>query len=226
MTRKQTAVPDFQINFVGPSGEITGCLLLASSASKGGRKLDHTAWDATKSIRRFLWYLARSDGEGLDISVKALLHLGCLDQALRQCLKGHRPNLKKLSNLLLLWNNYGFCSIPRALKDELFLFTDAVRHFAPPYTGNGLTLYRGQESGEPYGIAWTSRYEMAAGQFSAGRTVPVVLTVCASPEMIVVHVPDHISTPKTNPESDIDYEDEYLLDPRQIAGKVKLVGGP
>jgi hypothetical protein len=67
---------------------------------------------------------------------------------------------------------------------------------------------------------------MAGGQFSAGRTAPVVIAVCASPGMIVVHVPDHISTPKTNPESGLDYEGEYLLDPRLLADKVRAVKGP
>ena len=219
-------MPNLQINFVGPSGEITGSLTLPSPSSRRRRKLDHAAWDSANSIRKFRWYLSRNDREGLDASVKALFRLGCLDRALMQCLKGRRPNLKKVNNLLLLWNNCGFCSIPKALKDKLFLFIEAVRYFAPPYPGKGLALYRGQESGEPYGIAWTSRYEMAVGQFSAGRTAPIVLKVCATPEMIVAHLPDHVSTPKTNAQSDLEYEDEYLLDPRLLAGKVRILKDP
>ena len=94
---------------------------------------------------------------GLDASLDALIRLGCLDRALRECVRGRRPNIKKLSALLMLWNNRGFWSIPRALKVELFLLTDAVRYFALRYTGPALTLYRGQERDDPYGIAWTTR---------------------------------------------------------------------
>ena len=94
----------------------------------------------------------------------------------------------------------------------------------PPYTGDGLTLYRGQsrtrhENGI-YGIAWTSRYEIAE-QFSRLRdTSGMVVQVDASQDMIVVHVPSYISTRKTDPANKLEYEDEYLLDPRKLVSRV------
>jgi hypothetical protein len=139
-------------------------------------------------------------------------------------LKGQRPNLRKVESLLLLWNARGLWAIPRTLKRALFLFTDAIRYFAPPFTIDGLTLYRGQsrirhESGI-YGLAWTSRYEIAE-QFSRLRDSPgIVVKVDASQDMIVVRVPDYISTRKTDPANELEYEDEYLLDPRKLVGSV------
>lgn len=153
-----------------------------------------------------------------------MIRLDCLGDALKKCLKGQRPNRKKLETLLYLWNNRGLWSVPRALKEDLCLFTDAIRYFAPPYIGDLLTLYRGQsltrhENGV-YGIAWTSRYDMAEN-FSRLRDTPgIVVKVDASHDMIVAHVPDYISTRKTAPVNLLEYEDEYLLDPRKLVGSV------
>ncbi|MGH9561523.1 MAG: hypothetical protein ACRD3S_08715 [Terracidiphilus sp.] len=153
-----------------------------------------------------------------------MIRLDCFGDALKGCLKGRRPNLRKVEGLLHLWNSRGLWTIPRTLKKMLCLFTDAIRYFAPPYTGDALTLYRGQsrirhESGI-YGIAWTSRYEIAE-QFSRLRDTPgIVVKVDASRDMIVAHVPGYISTRKTDPANELEYEDEYLLDPRKLVGKV------
>jgi hypothetical protein len=194
--------------------------------SKRERKLDHTEWERDESIRKFLWYLSRCDNQGLDAATNALIRLDCLGDALKDCLKGPRPNRGKLETLLHLWNGRGMSAVPRALKEDLRLFTDAIRYFAPPYVGDELTLYRGQnrtrhENGI-YGIAWTSRYKIAE-QFSRLRDTPgIVVKIDASRDIIVVHVPDFISTRKTEPGNKLEYEDEYLLDPRKSKGKVTV----
>lgn len=220
------AVQPIRICFVDGTGattEVTSLPIL-----KNRRKLNHEGWNRDESIRKFLWYLSRCDVEGFEASADALIRLNCLGDALKSCLKGQRPNKGKLEILLHFWNVRGLWSIPRALKEDLCLFTDAVRYFAPPYVGDGLTLYRGQsrtrhENGI-YGIAWTSRYEIAEQQFAGLRDSPgIVVKVDASPDMIVAHVPDYIQTPKTNPASELDFEDEYLLDPRKLVGRVSVV---
>jgi hypothetical protein len=159
----------------------------------------------------------------------ASIRLDCLGDTLKSCLKGRRPNQGKLKSLLHLWNGRGLWTLPRTLKEDLCLFTDAIGYFAPPYVGDGLTLYRGQslarhENGI-YGIAWTSRYEIAQ-RFSELRDTPgVVVQVDASQDTILVHVPDWISTRKTDPASELEYEDEYLLDPRKLVGRVTIANG-
>jgi hypothetical protein len=222
MVRVRPQIPTIHISFVNGKGAKTSVMSLPTS--KRRRKLDHTEWDRDESIGKFLWYLSRRDIEGLEAAADALIRLDCLGDALKDCLKGQRLNLRRLKTLLHLWNSRGLWSVPRALKEDLCLFTDAIRFFAPPYIGDGLTLYRGQsrtrhENGI-YGIAWTSRYEIAE-QFSGLRDTPgIVVKVDASQDMIVVHVPDCISTPKTDPANKLDYEDEYLLDPRKLVGRV------
>ena len=191
------------------------------------RPIDPAALNKSQAIRRFQWNLSRNKGGGLEEAMDALIHLGCFDEALKQCMKGRRPNIDKMQALLVLWNNRGLWSIPRALADELSIFTDVLRHFVSPYTGPGLTLCRGQsrlrhENGI-YGIAWTSRLEVAA-QFSRLRETPgVVVKVDASPEMIVLRLPDYISSRKTDPQNEWEYEDEYIVDPRLLGGKISAV---
>jgi hypothetical protein len=195
-------------------------------APKSRRKFDHERWNRDQSIRKFLWYLSRCDAEGFEASTNALFRLDCLGDALKGCLKGQRQNQRKLQILLYFWNERGLWSIPKALKEDLCLFTDVIRYFAPPYVGDGLTLYRGQslarhQSGV-YGISWTPRYEIAE-RFSALRDdLGIVVKVDASPDMIVAHVPDHIQTSKTDPANKLEFEDEYLLDPAMLAGLVTV----
>jgi hypothetical protein len=208
-------------------GKDAKTMVMSFATSKKRRKLDHTEWDRDESIGKFQRYLSRRDIEGLEAATDALIRLDCLGDALKDCLKGQRPNLRKVESLLLLWNARGLWTIPRTLKRDLFLFTDAIRYFAPQFTGDGLTLYRGQsrirhENGI-YGLAWTSRYEIAE-QFSTLRDSPgIVVKVDASQDMIVVRVRDHISTRKTDPANELENEDEYLLDPRKLVGSVTAV---
>ena len=222
--RRSEAVQTLQINFVTGTGTTTK--LISLPVQKIRRKLDHMEWDGDESVRKFLWYLSRSDDEGLEASTEALIRLDRLGDALKNCLKGFTPNLRKLRTLLYLWNNRGLWKIPKALKEDLCLFTDVIRYFAPPYSGDGLTLYRGQSlarhENSIYGIAWTSRYEIAE-RFSRFRDTPgVVVKVDALQDMILVHLPDYISTRKTDPTNELEYEAEYLLDPRRLTGRVTI----
>lgn len=224
MVPSQSLLPTIQINFVSSDGATTKQTFPV--ISKKSRKLDPLEWDEDEAKRRFLWYLSRSDIEGLDAATVALIRLDCLGPALKDCFKGKRPNVRKLEALLHLWNLRGLGSIPNALKENLCLFTDVIRYYAPPYTGQGLTLYRGQsrtrhEDGN-YGIAWTSSYEIAK-RFSMRKVSGAVVKIDASQDMILVHLPDFISTPMTEPSDKLSYEDEYILDPRRFANRVTIV---
>lgn len=223
---RKTRLPSLHIVFGGPTGKPTSEVVLPAYNGPAIRRFDHGTWDRDQAIRKFSSYLARGDQEGIEASHDALVRLGCLAEALQLCARGQRPNRRKTETLLHLWNSRGRWSLPRSLGNDLAIFTDAIRYFAPPYNGDALTLYRGQslsryESGV-FGIAWTTRLEIAE-QFACGRETPgVVLELHASPDLIVARVPDIISTPKTNPQSQNEFEDEYLIDPRAITGLVRV----
>lgn len=210
MARK--GIPTVQIVFVDSDGTTTNGPRIVPQ--KPGRKLNHSEWDEAKAVQRFCWYLSRQDMVGVEAAVDALLRLNRLGKAFTDCERGRTPNETKVKTLLNLWNSHGLWRIPRELKDSLYLFIDAIRYFAPPYSGQGLTLYRGQSvsrhDNRVYGISWTSEYKIAV-EFSRLRDTPgIVLRVDATPEMIAVYVPDYISAGRTKE------EDEYLVDPRLI----------
>lgn len=215
-----------RITLVSPDGKQTSEVILPVDQTKSVRRFGHEGWGREESIRRFRWYLARGDQNGIEASYDALVRHECLGDALQDCMSGTRPNMRKTRALLLLWNARGLWSLPRALGDNLAIFTDAIRYFAPTYDGDTLTLYRGQSRDRYergiFGIAWTTQLAIAE-QFAPFRDTPgVVLELQATPELIVAHVPDFISTPKTNPESNLEFEDEYLVDLRALSGRVRV----
>jgi hypothetical protein len=223
---RKSRYSSLQIVFVDPSGKQTKGPIITRKCQRATRSLNHDSWNHKKAIQRFLWYLPRGDQQGLEAACKALIHQKCLSEALMRCMHGDRPNIHKIKSLLSLWNTYGLWSIPQSLGNDLAVFTDAIRYFAPPYEGPPIILYRGQSRSRYeqgiFGIAWTARVAIAK-QFSGIRdTEGVVLELNASPDLIVVHVPDFISTCKTNPNSGVEYEDEYLVDPRALTGRVRV----
>jgi hypothetical protein len=225
MRRKQR-VTQIRVRFIDPSGKQVGEIIQPIDRRKTRRKLDHQNWNCDQAVERFAWYLARGDHDGVKASYEALKRLGCIDKALRRCARGPKPNARKTGGLLSLWNEFGLWSLPRSLGDDLAILTDAIKHFAPPYTGTALTLYRGQSLSRyergVFGIAWTGRLEKAQ-QFARLRDDPgVVLELDATPDLIVAHVPQFISAPKTNPASRLEFEDEYLVGPRGLAGRVRI----
>jgi hypothetical protein len=112
------------------------------------------------------------------------------------------------------------------LRDDMPDLIDAFRRFVKPYRGLELTLYRGElESRHAKGIrgiAWTSN--LATAKMFASRRLPlqegpgVVLQIEATQEMIVAAVKDF-----TQHTVSIG-EDEYIVDPRLIHGKISVVG--
>ncbi|WP_150133275.1 hypothetical protein [Granulicella sibirica] len=151
--------------------------------------------------------------------------LRCWAAAVEQFAVGPSPEVDKGNALLFFWFTYGLWSIPRGLKGDLPCLVDAFRHLLPPYTGDGLTLYRGELASRHrrriYGISWTPNLETAR-RFAARRSSlhegpGVVLRIEASASMIAVAVRDHSNHTLT-----LD-EDEYLVDPRQLVEKVGVV---
>jgi hypothetical protein len=229
MANQRLPPPIILINFVDPKTGASSTREFefpGEQNRKGKRHPNSTLWNREQASTRFIWYLSRQKIDGLEIALDALIRLDYFGEALKQCKKGPRPNIGKVKTLLMLWNVRGLWSIPRALRENLWLFTDILRHFVPQYDGPGLTLYRGQCRGRHkngvYGIAWTSRREIAE-QFSKLRDTPgVVVKMNASTDMIVLRVSDFISTSKTNEKNLSEYEDEFLICPRLLTGKVSV----
>jgi hypothetical protein len=110
------------------------------------------------------------------------------------------------------------------LKGNLPHLFDAFKYLFPPYTGEGLTLYRGELESRyakgVYGIAWTPIIEKAkqfADRRSPDEGLGVVLKIEATPSMIALAVKDYADHTLTLE------EDEYLVDPRLIHGRVSVV---
>jgi hypothetical protein len=137
---------------------------------------------------------------------------------------GPSPNTAKGDALLSFWFRYGLDSIPPELREDLPRLFDAFRYLFPPYAGEGLTLYRGElesshAKGE-YGISWTSILEKAkcfADRRCSIEGHAVVFKIEATPDMIAIAVKDYSDHTLTLG------EDEYLVDPRTIHGKVSIV---
>lgn len=214
-----------QIVFVSPDGtETDGPLLLQSEKKIRARRLNHSEWDQACAVRRFCRYLQNRDDDGLRATMSALDRLDCWPLAVDQLLIGRSPNVAKGCALLSFWNNYGLYSIPRGLKENLPHLVDAFKYLLPPYKGESIILYRGELASRQragvYGISWTPKIETA--KVFADRRWPdegagVVLGIEATPTIIVAAVKDYSQHTLTLG------EDEYLVDPQLIEGKVSVV---
>jgi hypothetical protein len=214
-----------QVVFVDPNGRKTdGPLIKLPQKLRRVRKLDDRAWNQEQTIRRFNMYLESEDTDGLESVLRALNRLDCWRMAVNQLMTGPSPNIMKGEALLSFWYTYGLHSIGRGLKGDLPHLIDAFRYLLPPYTGGGLTLYRGEVESRHvegvYGISWTPIYEKAR-QFAFMRSpdegVGVVLKIEAAPELIVAAVRDYSEHTLSLG------EDEYFVDPRLINGRVSVV---
>lgn len=211
--------------FGDPNGKATkGPLIEMSKKSGRIRKHDDATWNEDQTIRRFCRYLQSRDGAGLEASMRALNRLDCWRRAVDQLLIGPSPNLAKGLALLSFWYTYGLHSIGRGLRQDLPHLVDAFKYLLPPYTGEGLTLYRGEVESRHimgvYGISWRPIFEKAK-QFADIRSPDegrgVVLKIEATPNMIVAAVKDYSQHTLALGEN------EYFVDPRMIHGKVRVV---
>ena len=217
--------PSIEVVFVDANGTTRNDPLIVTFQKPGRmRKLDDAAWNQDQTTRRFCRYLQSGDSVALEATIRALNRLDCWRGAVDQFMKGPSPNKVKGCALLKFWNDYGLHSVGRGLRDDLPHLVDAFKYLLSPYTGEGLTLYRGEVESRHtmgvYGISWTPIIEKAK-QFANIRSPEegcgVVLKIEATPNMIVVRVKDHSQhTLKLG-------EDEYLVDPRLIQGRVSVV---
>lgn len=189
------------------------------------RQYDDADWNQDQTIRRFCKYLQSRNDTGLEAVVRALNRHDCWCRAVDRLRIGPSPNLAKGRALLSFWYTYGLHSIGRGLRDDLPHLVDAFKYLLPPYTGKGLTLYRGEVESRHamgvYGISWTPIFEKAK-QFADIRTSEegrgVVLKIEATPDMIVAAVKDYSSHTLALGEN------EYFVDPRRVInGKVCIV---
>jgi hypothetical protein len=222
--QQSDAPPAIQVVFVDGEGNSNNGLRIQLSAEK---KLPaapyHKKWSRRTTIRKFMEMLTGTDGPNFEAVIQALNRHDCWRDALDQ-LQRAAPDSRIGSALLSFWFTYGLCSIPRALKSDLAYPVDAFRCFLPPYPGPAVTLYRGElesrhEAGI-YGISWTPRLEVA--RMFARRRWPdegrgVVLQLEATPDMIVAAVSDH------SQHTLYLGEDEYLVDPRQVYGRISVI---
>ena len=198
-----------------------------AAGEHGSHRDPASEWTEDEAAEKFSEGLAERDLSKLESALDTLAKFGTFDQVIRTSAHGLAPDKEKLRVLLSLWNNRGLWKIPRALGADLYLFSDLLRYFAPQYSGPSKTLYRGQSLARhavgQYGIAWTTRLDIAKTFAQLREDVGVVLMVEAKPEMIIAHLPQWISTPKTDPESALEFEDEYILDPKDLRGRVVTI---
>ena len=175
-------------------------------------------------MRRFRDVLLSGDTDELETMIKALNLHGCWPEAVAQLCNGVIPNKEMGDALISFWYTYGLWSIPRGLKENIFLLADAFKYLLPPYAGSGLTLYRGELEARHrigiYGIAWTPHLKTA--QVFASRRYPdegqgIVVRIEATSAMIVASLRDH------SRHTTVLEEDEYFVDPRKIWGRVSVV---
>jgi len=164
--------------------------------------------------------IEKRDRACLEVAIRAMDKHKCWREAIEQLQLGPHPNVALGDALLDFWFTYGMRSIPRGLKNDLPVLLDAFKHLWLPYTGVGLTLYRGEMSSRhkrrTYGIAWTPRIDRAK-DFVKLNHPGVLLKIEATPKMIVAAIRDHSDHTLT-----LD-EDEYLVDTRGIADKVVII---
>jgi hypothetical protein len=180
--------------------------------------------DRREILRRFPEILLRADRDELEAIIRALNQHDCWHEAVGNLCTGASPNKEMGDALISFWYTYGLWSIPRGLKENIFLLADAFKYLMPPYAGSGLTLYRGELEARHrlgiYGIAWTPHLKTA--QVFADRRYPdegqgVVLKIEATQAMIVASLRDHSA------HTTVLEEDEYFVDPRKIRGTVSVV---
>src|SRR5271157_1198533 len=195
----QATPHSIQIVFVDPNGTTTNGPLMDTPQKQGRtRTLDDAAWNQGQTIRRFCRYLQSEDSAGLEAAARAMNRLDCWRSAVDQLKTGPSPNIVKGRALLSFWNEYGLYSVGRGMKGDLPQIIDAFKYLLPPYTGEGLTLYRGEvelrHTMGVYGISWTPIFEKAK-QFAVRRWPDegsgVVLKIEATPNMIVTAVKDY-----------------------------------
>jgi hypothetical protein len=217
-------LPAIQIVFVGANGKSTnGPLIVPPTKIRKLPELKDEVWTRDQAIRRFQMYLRKPQKDGLEAAMRALTRHDCWRAALDKLRNGPGPDPAMAAALLSFWFTYGLHSIPRALKENLVHLVDVFAHLLPSYAGPGLTLYRGELEARYaagiYGIAWTPLIEKAR-QFARRREPDegqgVVLKIDATPDMIVAALREHSQHTLTLE------EDEYIVDPRKIKGKVSV----
>ncbi|HLJ87089.1 MAG TPA: hypothetical protein VKZ53_09710 [Candidatus Angelobacter sp.] len=222
MSRKPPAI---QVIFVDPQGtKSNGSLLTLSSNYRKIRALNDAKWDKPQTLKRFIESLQSRDKDGLEAAIRALNRHNYWRESLAQLRTVQNRNGQLGNALLSFWITYGSYSIPRALKEDLVHLIDTFKFLLPPYTGPGLTLYRGElearHKTSTYGISWTPKVDVA--RMFANRRQPdegqgVTLKMDAAPTMIIAALTQH------SQHTSYLGEDEYLVDPREIVGKMSVV---
>ena len=132
----------------------------------GARKLNDAAWTQDQAIRKVRRCLQSGDDDGLRVMMRAFNRFHCWREAIDKLKTGPSPNKAKGGALISFWNDLWHVQYSRrGLGDDLPHLVDAFKYLLPPYTGQGLTLYRGElesrHTRAVYGISWTPHREKA-----------------------------------------------------------------
>jgi hypothetical protein len=215
--RDRTNPLEIQIVFRDPDGQKTKGPVFRLSGQRA-RQWHDDAWDKDDCIQQLRESLHARESDGVQAAMRAMDRLQCWPEAIRELISG--PPDELLGNRLLWWwVSYGF-HVGASLGRDLVLFVDGLKRFLPPYSGSGVTLYRGEalsryEAGL-HGLSWTP--ERAVARMFANRRLPlgdgpgVVLEINANSEVIVAAVERTSSGRHTTWLG----EREYILDPRRL----------
>ena len=202
--QRLSKITHFQTVFVSRNGEKEFGPIVEIS-NKPMPQFNEQDWSKPRCLREFSTFLQSRDSSGLEAAMTALDRLGCW----REAFESLRGDQELGSGLVSFWISYGF-----HIRQNPAL-VDAFKRLLPPYSGPGLTLYRGEllsryKTGA-YEIAWssmrTTAQTFANRREHTGEGAGVVLRTVASSEMIVAHVKGHLMSE----------EDEYIVDPLMLA---------
>jgi len=148
--------------------------------------------------------------------VHAVIRHGLWPQALHQIITLDAVHIDAQVAFARVWKRMQFRTAMNGVDDDLYYA--GLRKMLPAYQGGGMTLYRGQDPGDPVGSSWSEDRQVALRFALYGLEIPddetepmiggMVLTANVPASAIICSVHDYI-----RPGS----EREVVIDPRGIA---------
>lgn len=145
-----------QIVFVSPDGtERDGPAFECDpTRTTPRREFRHEQWDVPTCLTHFRAALQAEDDEAARVCMQAMDRLNCWHEAFESLLAAGGV---AGTAVLRFWTTYGFHIADSMQADPIL--ARVLKTLLPPYSGLGLTLYRGEDmgrhQGRTYGISWT-----------------------------------------------------------------------
>lgn len=140
--------------------------------------------------------------------MRSMDRLSCWHAAFEQLITDPTSDVPGES-VVWLWISYGF-HVSASLQGDQIV-TTVLKALLAPYSGAGLTLYRGEATDRYekriFGMSWTTNIKVARNFARSREPDGVVLKLEASPQMII-----------SGPTAHSEYlgESEYIVDPDAI----------